>query len=210
MATTTDFYDYKIGTKREIVTALKPQFGSNFPIEDLRNNVYVGLEYPMEPINYPGIYVTYTERELRNVGIGYRDIELDTDGTPRQYRHWQYAGTLHFNVVALSPLDRDRLASALINMLAFAEVMPEFNTFFSELNDADYVAVTLQTERLIPGGEQVTPAPWGDEDTLVHSVTYSVEVFGEFISDATTGGLIQINSVIVSPYLTGTPPPWTD
>jgi hypothetical protein len=210
MAIDTDFYDYRIGTKREIVTALKPLFGNSFPIPEMRNNVYVGLEYPMEAIDYPAIYITYVERELRNAGVGQVFEEAASDGSLVHYRHWRFAGTLYFNIIALNQLDRDRLASAVINILAAADEFSEFSDFYNELYDAEYVALTLLSENITPGGDQVTPVPWGAPDEQQFSTTYSVEVFGEFVTDPATGGLIQISRILVSPYRIGTPPPWTD
>lgn len=71
--------DYKIGLKREVVNALKPMFGSQFEYEDLRNHVFVGLEYPMKPIQYPAIYITFQEEELRNAGIGHVETDYTDD-----------------------------------------------------------------------------------------------------------------------------------
>jgi hypothetical protein len=74
--------DYKIGLKREIVNALRPMFGDQFEYPDLRNKVFVGLEYPMKRLQYPAIYITFQEAELRNAGIGHVEKDYTEDA------HW--------------------------------------------------------------------------------------------------------------------------
>ncbi len=208
MEITDNLFDYKIGTKREIVNALKPIFGDNFPIEDLRNKIYVGLEYPNEAIRYPAIYITYSEESIHNAGIGWTPEVTSVGGDLQQYRHWRFGGKINFNIMALNPLDRDRIASMLINLLAAGDQITAFQPFFDEVHDEDWVAITLQTERIIPGGESTEAAPWGDPDTQVFSVKYSINLLGEFVTDPITGGLIQISGVLVSPYREGRPQPW--
>lgn len=199
--------DYKTGIKREIVNALKVVFGNDFPLPEYRN-IYVGLEYPMRPVNYPAIYITFTERELRNIGVGHEEISFDDSGSPFRHKRWWFEGAVHFNVVALNPLDRDKLSAALINVLAFNQDIPEFNVFYNELYDSDYVDLTLMSERIIPGGEQVGAVPWESEDELQYANTYSVNFTGEFTSNPYTGELIQISTIRVSGYNPGEPAPW--
>ena len=200
---------YKTGIKREIVRALKPLFGDTFPIPELRNQVYVGLEYPMKVVNYPAIYITFTEREIRNVGVGHLEIGIDANLSPYKIKRWWFEGTMHFNILALNPLDRDRLAAAVINILAFNQDGPdEFAPFYDELYDADYVDLTLMSDRIMPGGEQVGGVPWGNEDEQQYGNTYSVAVSGEFTSNASTNDLVQISTIRVSGYTPDEAAPW--
>jgi hypothetical protein len=198
--------DYKIGLKREVITALKPLFeGDNFVYEDLRSKVYVGLEYPMREVTYPAIYITYSEDELRNVGISHLDFEyVEGDNVyPRGVKHWLFSGRLNFNILALSALDRDRLASALISVLAFSDIQPEFESFWNEIRDNDYVAIQPLFDRILSTGDQIGAVPWDSPDQLQYGVQYSITLFGEFWSDPETLELIQIEQVDVYPYRLG-------
>lgn len=201
--------DYPIGIKREIVNALKPVFGATFPIPEYRNKVAVTLEYPLQPVQYPAVYITLTVDQLRNIGIGHVEQEYDTNNQPYEFERWWFEGTVHFNVVALNPLDRDKLASSIFNLLAFGNTVPEFKTFYDELHDSDYVDITLMTERILPGGEQVGAVPWQSEDELSFANTHSVRVVGELASNPSTGDLIEIGTIRVSGYTPDEPPPWT-
>ena len=59
-------FDYKTGIKRQIVNSLKTVFDDDFSIPELRGRVNVSLDYPMEEIKYPAIYITYQEDVIRN------------------------------------------------------------------------------------------------------------------------------------------------
>ena len=202
--------DYKVGIKREVVNALKSVVGESLPFEELRNRIYVGLEYPMVQARYPAIYITYSEQTIRNAGISH--IEYDyTDNPifPKAIKHWIFTGRINFNVMALNALDRDRVAAVLVNAIAFGEIQPEFNTFWDEIRDADYVAIQPLTDIIYPGGEVTGTPPWDTEDELQYGNSYSIEIFGEFWSKPETAELIQIGEVDIWPYRLGEqPPPW--
>lgn len=201
---------YKLGLKKELVTAMRPLFGDTFPIPELRNKVYVGIEYPMEEVRFPAVYITYSEGPIENVGVGNIGIDIDNQGNPRQYKQFKFSGTVNFNILALTPGDRDKLSSAVVNILALGTEIPEFTSFFQEISDNDYILIHLLTDQIIPGGEVNNPGvPWQDEDEIVYAAGYSVNLFGEFFSDASTGDLIQISEVILYPYDPAiSPVPW--
>lgn len=201
-------YDYTIGIKREIVTALEPMFHDDFPIESLRNKVYVGLEYPFTQIKYPAIYITFNESTLRNVGVGNIEDATAEDGTPMQIKHWMFTGTVSFNIMALSPKERDELGAALVNILAFGESNPLLSFFRTSVMDSTYVDLQYLQDNLHPGGEVMGVTPWASETELVFGKSYSIDLLGEFYSNTYTGELVRWEHVEVHPYLTGTPPPW--
>lgn len=123
--------DYTVGIKREVVNALKPVFGTDFGFPELVGKVYVGVDYPMEAIQYPAIFITYSGDTLENAGVSHVEEVYDSDSTviPQLQKHWIFSGRINFNVIALNPLDRDRLAAALVNILAFSEIQTELQSF---------------------------------------------------------------------------------
>jgi hypothetical protein len=201
-------FDYPIGVKKEVMSAFVPMFGSVYPDEQLRNRIKVTLDYPASQIQYPAIYVTYSEGPIENMGVGHIEYDTDENGNPQEVMHYRFQGQLNFNILALSPLERDRVAAGLVNLLAFGHVIPEFTNFKDELADGDYVRIVLLTDRITPQGQQTNPVPWGNSNELIYSQTYSVQLYGEFYSEVTTGDLVLISDVEVYPYLTGTLPPW--
>jgi hypothetical protein len=197
-------FDYKTGIKRQIVNSLMEVFDEDFSIPELRGRVKVSLDYPMEPLAYPAVYVTYQEDVIRNAGIGHIEYVENPDSIfPKEMKHWIFSGRINFNIIALNPYDRDRLASAVINAIAFGELPGEFNDFWTQLRGTEYVYLQPLTDEITPGGEQIGQVPWGDDDELQFGNSYSIPVFGEFYSRPETGELIQINEVDLYPYRLG-------
>ena len=201
---------YPQGIKREMVTALQPIFAdANFPIVNLRNRVYVGLEYPMTNVRYPAIYLTYRENDpIHNVGVGHIEESIGVDGTPMQVKHWMFTGTINFNILALSPNERDQLAAALINILAFGEGDDLLKTFTDQIMNSTYIDLQFLKDQIHPGGEVVGNPPWESETELTFGTSYSIDVLGEFYSNPWTGELVQIEHVQLHPYLEEAGPAW--
>lgn len=194
-------YDYPLGVKREVVSSIKPFFTKeNYPDKELAGRINVSLDWPQTQTKYPSIFVTYTEGPIRNMGVGHVEYGFNDNYEGVEYKHYQFNGQFNFNVLALTPLERDRLAAGLVNLLAFDK------TFLEGLNDADYTTLVVNTEVITPRGTNQTPVPWESQDEMIFSQTYSVPVHGEFYSNADTGELIQISAVQAWPYRPGEVP----
>lgn len=201
-------FDYPIGVKKEVISAFKPLFGSVYPDAELRDRIKIHLEWPEAREQFPAIYVTYTEGPIETMGVGHVEYDLDENGAPIELFHYKFSGQLNFNILALSPLERDRIAAGLVNLLAFGEAIPAFANFKNEIADGDYVRLVLLTDRITPQGQQSGPVPWGNEDEMIYTQTYSVQLFGEFYSDSTAGTLVRISAVEVYPYRPDENPPF--
>lgn len=200
-------YDYKVGVKREIEEALQNLFGPTYPDTNLRNKVKVHLDFPLEQQQYPAVYLTYNEQTLESAGIGHTESGYDNNGMPVQLRHWRFTGRLNFNVLGRSALERDMVASGIINLLSFGRDTPAFKSFYEDLFNGEFVKLQVLTDSVQPGGEGVTNAPWNTEDERLYTTQYSVPVFGEFWNDPQTGGLIVIENVTLMPYRPDQPVP---
>lgn len=201
-------FDYPMGVKREVVSAFKPMFGSDYPDPNYASKIHFSLDWPTEQTQYPAIFVTYTEGPIENVGVGHREWITDDFGIPVEYRHYKFTGQLNFNILGLSPLERDEVAAGLVNLLAFHEVLDPFKNLEPELNDQDFAGIILNTERITPQGTNESPVPWGNADEQIFAATYSVPLYGEFMSDPSTGNLIIVSGVEVYPYRPEQGPPW--
>lgn len=203
-------YSYKVGLKHQIVEALREVFNDpNFPDARYRG-IYVGLEYPylQEQLKHGAIFVTYEEGLIQNVGVGHVDEAEDQYGNNALARHFRFEGRISFNILALDPVDRDNISAILLNLLAFAPVMPEFSGFYDKIGDAQYVQISLMRDQITPGGEQVGNTPWDTEDERMYGNQYSVALVGEFFSDPDSGDLIEIRQVNLYPFTPGQPIPW--
>jgi len=202
-------FNYTQGVKRAIVSSLKPLFNDpEFPIDELRGHVYVGLEYPLTEANYPAIYITFQEQQLKNVGLGHYEEGVNEDGSPYFLKHWMFTGSINFNILSTSPEERDKLGSVLVNLLAFGDVDSWLNRFQQHVLQSTYIDLQYLTDIIHPGGEVVGQPPWGSETELVFGVNYAIDVLGEFYSHIFTGDIVTIERVDVYPYRKDQNPHW--
>lgn len=154
----------------------------------------------MTPENYPGIWVNFSFTEFLNAGIGHeliqRVVEQEaTEDTPEVVnwvviREFQFRGTVTLTLMALTNLERDRLADAVVTMLAFARGpeyvitnedrdTKQFRTLITELKNNPYVSIAIDHDTVTPGGQSVTPGvPW-DEKQLGYEDNYSFSILGQ-------------------------------
>lgn len=195
--------DYKYGIKEQVVTAMRPDFGSEYPDPQLAGRVHVLTSYPVTMEQFPAVYVDYIEDRVYNAGVGHKEKD-DTDKF-REYKHFFFEGSLSFKGLARNPLDRDLLSAGLINIIGFTPV--EFGDFFTRVHDGDFVRIQLNTDTIRNGGDGVVPVEWQGKNERIFTTTYTIRVLGDFYSDSWTGQLIEIDQVGIYPYRLGDPEP---
>ena len=99
--------------------------------------------------------------------------------------------TFTLTILALSNLERDRIADSLITLFAFSRTpepvvtKPQKNTnkyrqFITALDENPYVAMTVNTDVLTGGGQSVNVGvPW-QPDILAYTDAYSFDIIGNF------------------------------
>lgn len=177
--------------KRAVVMALRDALTSM----DMRldgKRVYVDLEYPMEEAQYPGIWVQFSPTEMKRAGISH-ELPILIEGEWCLIQEWQFSGRVTLSLAAIKSLDRDRLADQIIANLAFARSpdliltdpakdIKQYKSLQAALSTNPYVSMTLNTDVIYPGGQDVNPgAPWvGGENILVYTDSYAIDLQGQF------------------------------
>lgn len=213
--------------KRAVMNALREAL-SGTTLNHLVNgtDVTVDMEYPIEKENYPGIWVQFSFNEIVQAGIGHEPllrtvIAEATDTTPEvaqwePMREFSFKGRVTLTIVALTSLERDRIADAVITMLAFSrppeavitkanEDTKQFRQLIDSLANNPYVSLTVNHDQIIPGGQAMTTGvPW-DEEIPGYEDTYSFDILGQtnivFKHDGTyTLANVAENPVMVSRY----------
>ncbi len=158
---------------------------------DQGQSVYITIDYPTEQVQFPGLWVQFSISKLNRAGVGH-EIATQVNGVWTFIQEWIFEGRLTLTMVALKSLDRDRLADAVMASLAFARppglllTMPNQDTrqnrsLITALDENPYIALTLQLDTIIPGGESASQGtPWGDDAALVYENSYSVDMVGNF------------------------------
>lgn len=177
--------------KRAVVIALRDAIqGMELRLEGKK--LYIDLEYPMEEAQYPGIWVQFSPTQLTRAGIGHELPVRDGDNWAL-IQEWMFTGRITLSLAAMKSLDRDRLADLVISNLAFArppdlvltkpdEDTKQYRSLITTLGNNPYVSISLNTDTIIPGGQDVNPgAPWaGGDNVLVYTDSYSVDAMGHF------------------------------
>lgn len=153
--------------------------------------IYVDLEYPMRKEQYPGIWVQFSVTKLNRTGIAHEIWTQAEDGRWTPIQEWMFNGRVTLTIVALKSLERDRIADAVISMLAFSRTpelvitQPDVDTkqhraLLTALDQNPYVSMTLNTDVITPGGQSASmDVPW-QQDVLAYEDSYSFDLLGNF------------------------------
>lgn len=201
---------YKMGIKYAIMNALRKLFASGYPDTILANKVKVISDYPLEEIEFPVIVIRFQPGRLENRGIGHYEL-APVNGQDTTTYHWIFDGRVSFEVYAKTPADRDMIITGLTNIFAFGDHMDPFQDFRIEIDNSDFIVITLGFHSLQEEGDNIGTVPWGDDATeKVYTDGLSMPVFGEFYTNPHTGGLVRIVHVQVNATIENPPPPLSD
>ena len=203
--------------KRAVMTALRDSLtGSTLNGLVNGSEVTVDLEYPMKPETYPGIWVQFSFSKIQQAGMGHEPLRktVEYPGTDREWVNWEpvrefiFEGRCTLTVVALTSLERDRIADAIITMLAFSRP-PEsvitradrdtrqFRQLISSLAQNPYVSITLNHDTILPGGQTMTTGvPW-DDNIPGYEDTYSFDLMGQCNITFKNDGTFSLRAVVV-------------
>ena len=203
--------------KAAVVLALRDAL-QNTSLFSSNQAVYIDLEYPMVAVQYPGIWVQFSTTKLNRAGVGHEVTKL-VDDKWVFVQEWIFQGRVTLTIAALKSIDRDRLADALISNIAFArppellltkpqEDTKQYRSLITALDENPYVAITLQTDTIIPGGQTVSMGtPWKD-DLLTYEDSYSFDVVGQFNLQYNHDGVYTLARIEPSIDLAGSSQPY--
>ena len=180
--------------KRGVIGALRVSLtGSHLSTGAVDKEVHVDLEYPAEAPQYPGIWVQFSLDTLKIAGIGHQKRTANST-----IQEWMYAGKVTLTVVALTSLERDRIADQLITMFAFSREGGN-SPLYSYFNDFPYVSLTINSDELIAGGQTTTiGVPW-KEDQIGYEDNYSFNLIGQFQSETLDGEGVRLRRIDIFP-----------
>lgn len=190
---------YLVHLKTALVEAIKQTFDQDYPEADFRD-IWTSIEYPVQPQNFPGIWVDYEDNgEVHIAGINHVEFSTPVDGAYRRYTRWRFTGYAQFTVMALSSLERDRLYDELVRVLAFGNYFadnPAINKFRNYVENNEFIAMNMDFDQIDPTGNAASPGtPWGT-DEIVYERTINMELIGEFVSDGVTLELVPLSKVV--------------
>jgi hypothetical protein len=212
---------YLTTLKTAVVDALQRAFASSFIPQTLRD-IHVGIEFPLEPQHYPGIWVNYEDQDsLTIAGIAHREYVYDDPNDPHSPVHevtrWLFGGEITLTFVALTSRERDALYDQFIRVFAFSRVEQAASDFRTLIETNPFVVIQPNWDELRPHGDGAAPGtPWGTEDEVIYEKSLGFDLEGEFVSDPASNSLVRLAQIIVeaqdedqaedSPYVLGIPP----
>lgn len=185
--------------KRAVVKALRPVMRSVRIPGGARP--HVDLEYPMIETEYPAVWVQFSIRSLRVSGLGHQWTAPEGE----LIQEWMYEGDVSLTIVALTSIERDRIADALISHFAFARASGAGSSqpsLYRELAENPQVSIVINSDELGSGGQSTNlGVPW-DHEQLAYEDTYRFSVLGEFQSIHDPGtGVTRLRAIEVAPEL---------
>jgi hypothetical protein len=150
----------------------------------------VSIEYPTDTTKYPSVWVQFSIESLQRAGLAMQSI-TEVDGEWGPVYEWMFTGRITLTIAALSSKDRDRLSDTVISALAFSrppdlvirkpgQDAQQNRGLITALNNNPYVAMTLNTDQIISGGQTVTGGtPWAPT-ILLYEDNYAVTCQGQF------------------------------
>lgn len=182
--------------KRGVMVALREAFSNTSLQTAQQTPISVDFEYPLVEEDYPGVWVQFSLTDLRRVGIAHEAL-IEENGVWCPVQEWSFSGRVTLTIVALTSLQRDQIADALITILAFARppAMPytdggvltnphedtrQYRQLMQSLSDNPYVSMTINSDTIRPGGQSVAQGtPWAQE-VLAYEDNYSFDLIGQF------------------------------
>lgn len=195
---------------RTLVSALQAVFDANYPREAQLQSLRVTTTYPLTQVDYPSIVVEYEPQKVMNAGVGHEEWFADANMVMRKWHHSRFEGSINFSVFALSPLDRDILSDALMEVIRFGRLdthlLPFFDTIYGSANDPVklmFNQLMLNSDEIDFGGDSASMAPWGADDVLVYETALSTTIHGGFYNTLPTDTFGYVTRAKAEPYPQG-------
>lgn len=197
---------YLTKLKTVLTKAIQLTFDAEYPIAEFRD-LHASIEMPVNPQNYPGIWVDYEPMgQLRRMGVAHLEVD-DENGLGREFTRWQFQGHASYTLVALTSLERDRLHDEMVRVMAFGDEYPGTRDFKAYLMENNYLNMAFDFDEItVRGMTNSVGTPWQTDD-MIYEVEIVMECFGDFVADHQTFDLIPLSEVRVHAYSDQEPDP---
>jgi hypothetical protein len=183
--------------KAGAVSALQQSLSWVYPEQDEAGGtqpIYISIEYPKNPADYPGVWVDFEVSLLQTVGIDH--TELTQDG--QLLTHWRFQGYATFTVTSLDNSNQcDALYDQLIAAVAFASQSDFPSSFRQAVEENPLVSTTWSFDKIEGRGQGAAPGtPWGS-DEIIYERSIGLQVIGEFLTQPVTLELYPLSEIVV-------------
>ncbi len=190
---------------RTIIESLRDAFDGFYTREHQFTDLKITQQYPLKKVDFPAIVIEYQNTLVANAGVGHVEWFADQNGELRRWHHNRFEGSLYFTIYALSTLDRDILADALVEVVRFGTLDTQLNRFFEGIYPSGekwlaFQQIQLDSDQLHSSGDSASIAPWQPEDMLVYTAAYSVAIQGGYYNVVEQQNWSKITHIILDAY----------
>ena len=180
--------------KTAIVEALEAGFNtlnsgtpSNTSLDLTPNSITI--EYPLEPIQWPAIFVQFRPSKVQWSGINPNIYSVSSGGITisgttysgtNTIREGYFEGNIDLQIMAMHSEERDRLYDSVTNLILMDLISPASVAFTQSIANSNLVGMTLRLDTLTPLGDSVSAGtPWSPEE-LTYEASIRVACIGDF------------------------------
>ena len=164
----------------------------------------VTIEYPMEEIQWPAIFVQFRPSITKWSGL-YPDIYTAISGATisgsqaqAASRTGYYEANIDLQILALRSEERDRLQDAIYNLVLMNPGNPGSQAFYSSLRQNNLIGITLLPGTVNTLGDTVAPGTPFSPEELSYESTLRIQCVGDFYESKFAYNLPSITAVTIS------------
>jgi hypothetical protein len=164
--------------------ALNPATGSNqlgIPSDtslDLTPNS-VTIEYPMEEVKWPAVYVQFRPTITQWTGLMPDILTVVSGGHSLVNRNNYFEGNIDLQILALRSEERDRLLDGLYNLILMNPNSPASIAFYDSLTANNLLGITILQGTVKPLGDTVGPGTPFSPEELTYEATVRIQCVGD-------------------------------
>ena len=180
--------------KTAIVEALTAGFNvlnagtpSNTSLDLTPNSITI--EYPLEPVQWPAIFVQFRPNKIQWSGINPNNYSTFASGITISgvtysgtltSRTGYFEGNIDLQIMAMHSEERDRLFDSVTNMILMDTVSPASVAFTQSIANNNLVGMTLRLDTIAPLGDSVSAGTPFSPEELTYEASIRVGCVGDF------------------------------
>jgi hypothetical protein len=203
---------YTTAVKTAIVEALTAGFtalNTGSPSDtslDLTPNS-ITIEYPLEPVQWPAIFVQFRPTKTQWSGINpdaysAYSTGITISGTTFSgmagMRAGYFEGNIDLQIMAMHSEERDRLFDSVVNLILMDRISPASMAFTQSIANNNLIGMTLRLDTITPLGDSVSVGTPFSPEELTYEASIRIACIGDFYESKYQIIYPQIQSIPVS------------
>ena len=149
----------------------------------------ITIEYPLEPVQWPAIFVQFRPNKIQWSGInpnlfspaasGVTISGVTYSGTTTA-RTGYFEGNIDLQIMAMHSEERDRLFDSVTNLILMDTVSPASVAFTQSIHNNNIIGMTLRLDMITPLGDSVSAGTPFSQEELTYEASIRIPCIGDF------------------------------